>query len=118
VPDAVAKPDQSDAREQHEIAMREADQQIRKADPEERHRHQHAFAAYGVDHHAARDVGDGRGDVLAGDDQADLAVGEAELVADERQQQVEGRRIPVRERMAGSDQPQLAPGAEPGIWSR
>src|SRR5262249_34691277 len=61
------------------------------------------------------DVRDSRGDVLASHDEPDLAVGEAELVADQRKQQVERRRIPVRERMAGGDQPQLAPGAGPGF---
>src|SRR6185369_17051199 len=88
---------------------------VRKSDPEERHGHQQALASHRVHYHAAGDVGDGGGDVLAGDDEADLAVREAELVADERQQQVEGRRIPVRERMAGGDQPQLAPGAGAGF---
>src|SRR5205823_13387183 len=55
-------------------------------------------------------VGYGRGEVLAGDDESDLTVREAELVADQRQQQIKGRGIPVREAVADGDQPQLPPG--------
>src|SRR4026209_1690673 len=56
-----------------------------------------------------------RGGVRAGHGGAYLAVAQTELVADERQQQVEGRRIPVGERVADGDQPQLAPGAASGF---
>src|SRR5882762_7455103 len=46
---------------------------------------------------------------------ADLAVGEPQLLADDGQDQVESRRIPVRERVAECDQPHLAVRAEWGF---
>ena len=45
---------------------------------------------------------------LAGQDRADLAKAQPEFVADERQQEVERRRIPVGHHVAGGDQPHLA----------
>ena len=108
MPDAVAKADQRDAREQHRVAVGKADEKVREADPEQRYRHQQALAAHGVDQHSARHIGNGRGNVLAGHDQPDLAVRQTELAADQRQQQVEGRRIPVRQAMADGNQPHIA----------
>jgi hypothetical protein len=108
MPEAVAEPDQRHAREQHEVAVAESHQQIREADPEERHRHQHALAPDGIHQDSARHVRDRARDVLAGHDEADLAVGEAHLPADDRQDEIERRRVPVRERVAEGDEPHLA----------
>src|SRR5204862_8271283 len=59
---------------------------------------------------AARTLGNGRANLLACHDQPDLAIRKTELAADQRQQQVEGRRIPVRQAMADRDQPHIAKG--------
>src|SRR5207245_8374743 len=58
----------------------------------------------------ARHIRNGCGDVLAGHDQPDLAVRQTEFAADQRQQQVERRRIPVRQAVADGDQPHIAKG--------
>jgi hypothetical protein len=108
VPEAVAETHQGDAGEQHEVGMAESHQQVGKPHPEERHGHEHALAPDGVDEDAAGNIGHGARQVLAGHDEADLAVGEAQLPPDDRQQQVERGGIPVRERMAQGDQPDVA----------
>src|SRR5436309_1762763 len=115
MPQAVAEPDERHATQKHQVAVREAHQEIWKTHPEERGSHQHALASDGVDEHSAGDVCDGACDVLAGHDQADLAVGKAQFLPDDGQDQIESRRIPVRERVAERDQPHLAVRAARGF---
>ena len=107
MPEVVADAEQGRAGEHHPIGVRKAHHEIGKADPEQRHRHQQALAADRVDENPARDVGDRAGRELAGQDRADLAVAQAELGADQRQQQIERRRIPMRQRVADADDPDL-----------
>ena len=107
MPEIVADADQRGAGQHHPIDVRKSHHQVGKADPEQRHRHQQALAADRVDEDAARHVGDRAGRELAGQDRADLAVAQAEFVADQRQQQIERRRIPMRQRMPDADDPDL-----------
>src|SRR5205814_9864903 len=67
-----------------------------------------ALAPDGVGDDAARHIRDRPRDVLARHDEADLAVAERELLADDRKQQVERRRIPMGKPMAHRDEPYLA----------
>ncbi len=115
MPQAVAETHQRHAAEQHQVAVGEAHEQIWEPYPEERGGHQHAFAADGIDEHPAGDIRDGARDVLAGHDETDLAVGKVQFLPDDGQDQIEGRRIPVRERVAERDQPHLAVRAPAGF---
>ena len=95
VPEVVADADQRGAGQQQPVVMAEAHQQVGRADPEQRHRHQQALAADGIDEQPARDVGNRPGERLGGQDRADLEVGEPQLVPDQRQKQIKSRGIPM-----------------------
>ncbi len=112
MPEIVADADKAGAGEQRPVGMREAHQQIRCADPAQRQRHEQALARHRVRDHSARNVGQRAADELTGQDRTDLLVAEVQLVADQRQQQIERRRIPVGERVAERDEPDV--GERPG----
>ena len=110
VPQIIADADQRDAEQKQPVAVSKSHQQVRHTDPEQGNRHQQPLLAHGIDERATGYVGDRAGDVLAGHDEPDLAIAEIELATDDRQQQVEGRRVPVRQAMADRDQPYVAKG--------
>ena len=107
MPEVVADADEGRAQQHHPIDVREAHHEIGEADPEQRHRHQQALAADRVDEDAAGNVGDGARRILERQDRADLAVAQPQLGADQRQQQIERRRIPMGERVTRADNPDL-----------
>ena len=107
VPKIVADADQARTAEQRPIRMREAHQQVGCADPAQRQRHEQPFARHRIGDHAAGNVGQRSADKLTSQDRADLAVAQAQFVADERQQQIERRRIPMGEHVAERDQPDV-----------
>ena len=115
MPQVIADPHQHHADEQHRIVVREADQEIGHADPEQRNRQEQRFLAHGVDDHAAGNVGYRTGKCLAGHHQADLAVGQAQFLADQRQQDIKSCRIPVRQRVADGDDPDFLHGSCRGL---
>jgi hypothetical protein len=107
MPQIVADTNQGRAGEQQPIGVGETHQQVGNADPGERDRHQHALASDAVDDEAAGHVGDRAGHELHGQDRADLGIAQAELVADQRQQQEERGWVPMGERVPDADQPDI-----------
>ena len=95
MPEVVADADQRRASQQQPVVVGEAHEHVGRADPEQRDRHQQAFAADGIDEQPARDVGNRPGEGLGGQDRADLEVAEPQLVPDQRQKQIESGRIPM-----------------------
>ena len=88
--------------------MGQAEQCIGQADPEQRERHQRAFFADHIDQHAAGHRHDRADAVHRRHDETDFGVGQIEFAAEQRQQHVKRGRIPVREHMAGGNQPHFA----------
>ena len=68
------------------------------ADPAQRDGHEQALLADTVDKEAAGQIGNRARGELAGQDRADLRIVEPELLTDERKQEVERCRVPVRQR--------------------
>ena len=120
VPEIIADADETGAGEQRPVRVREAHQQIGRADPAQRERHEQALARHRIGDHAAGNVGQRAAHELAGQDRTDLLIAEVQLVADQRQQQIKRRRIPMGERVAERDQPDIGkrPGNAPrrGYW--
>ena len=108
MPDIVADADQRRADKNHPISVRGSHDEIGNADPAQRNRHEQALAADGVDENSAGHIGDGTGRVLAGQDRSDLCVIETEFFPDERQEDIECRRVPMRQRVADADHPDFA----------
>jgi hypothetical protein len=108
MPEIVADADQGGTDEQHPVAVGKAHHQIRHADPGQRDRHQQPLATDRIHHHSTRHVGERAGGELTGQNRSDLAEAQVQLPADQRQQQIERRRIPMGHHVAGGDQPHLA----------
>ena len=107
MPKIVTDADQARARQQRPVGVGEPHQQIRRSDPAERDRHQQSLARDRIDQNSARDVRERSADELAGQDRTDLAVAQSQLVTDQRQQQIERRRIPMGQHLAERDQPHI-----------
>ena len=107
VPNIVADADERRADQQHPVAVGKAHGEVGQPDPGERQRHQQALARNRIHRHAAGDVGQRSGGKLDRQDRADLAEAQPKVAADQRQQQVERRWVPMRHQVAGGDQPHL-----------
>ena len=97
MPQVVANAHQHDANQQHPILRAKAHHEVRKAHPKKRKGHELALLPPHIHQHAARHIGDGAGRILARHDEANLAVGEAHFIANERQQHEEGGGVPMGE---------------------